>query len=47
MATDMSNHATELSAMIDQLATHGIKDGENLDKLVGEQVDEKLLFKHQ
>jgi len=43
----MANHATELSAITTKLASNNIQDGENIHKLVDEDIDEKELFKNQ
>ena len=44
LATDMAKHTTDLSAMTTKLATFQIRDGENMEKLVGDGVDGKELF---
>ena len=47
LATDMANHATELSAITSKLASNNIIDGENIEKLVGDDIDEKQVFRNQ
>ena len=41
LATDMANHASEISTITHLFASHDIKNGENVEKLVSEGVDEK------
>ena len=47
MGTDMAKHATDLSAMTSKLATLQIRDGENMEKLVGGGASGKELFENQ
>ena len=47
LATDMANHASEISAVAGLFTSNDIKNGENMDKLIGEGVDEKEMFKNQ
>ena len=44
LATDMAKHASDLSAITMKLSTMQIRDGENIDKLVGDGLDGKEIF---
>ena len=46
LATDMANHVSEIDGLKDLFAQNEIKDGVNIEKLVGEGVEDKDKFKY-
>ena len=46
LSTDMAKHATQVSNINSKLASLEIDNGENLDKLINDELDRKQLFEN-